>query len=523
MPRFIDYDYNQTVLLPVAFENQILPGTFEHTVHYLVDHQLDLSIFDSKYKNDDSGRPAYDPAILLKIVLLAYARGVTSSRRIARLCEENVVFMAISADSRPHFTTIADFISGSHEQIAALFRQVLLICDQMGLIGREMFAVDGCKMPSNASKEWSGTQANLRKKADKIDRAVRFLLGKHREEDRRGPAEVSVREREERQVEKLQKISDKIKAFLDRNEARIGRSGKEVQANITDPDSAKMKTGHGVIQGYTGVVAVDARHQVVVHAEAFGTGQEHGLLEPMLEKVAENLPATQASDSVLSEVKVLADSGFHCKESLGHLEAQQIDAYVADHGFRARDPRFATAGRHKNLPAPGERIKVPKSSKERYTVADFRVDIENRSCVCPAGKTLWLRCARGRIGRQIFMQFQGHKADCASCRLRPQCVRSVTQKSPRLVNFLLESLPPEPNAPVRENALTRMRHKIDSTLGRYYYGMRLGIVEPVFGHLRENLGLDRFTLRGRPKVDGQWKLMAMLHNLTKIHRYGMAT
>lgn len=523
MPRFIDYDYNQTVLLPVAFENQILPGTFEHSIHYLVDNQLDLSIFDSKYKNDENGRPAYDPAILLKIVLLAYSRGITSSRRIAQLCEENVVFMAISADSRPHFTTIADFISGSHEQIAALFRQVLLICDQMGLIGKEMFAVDGCKMPSNASKEWSGTRANLEKKADKIDRAVRYLLNKHRDEDRQGSLNPSMRAREEQQTQKLLKASEKIKSFLDKNEARLGRSGKEVQANITDPDSAKMKTGHGVIQGYTGVAAVDAKHQVVVHAEAFGTGQEHGLLEPMLEKVAENLPPTQTGGSVLSEAKVLADSGYHCQSSLDALEAQQIDAYVADHGFRTRDPRFATAGRHKAKPAPEEKIKVPKSSKERYTVDDFRVDLDQRICICPAGKAMWLRCARGRIGRQLFMQFQGHKGDCEACQLRPRCVRSVAQKSPRLVNFLLESLPPGPNAPVRENALTRMRHKIDSTLGRYYYGMRLGIVEPVFGHLRENLGLDRFTLRGRPKVDGQWKLMAMLHNLTKIHRYGMAT
>lgn len=522
MPRFIDYDYNQTVLLPVAFENQILPGTFEHSIHYLIDHQLDLSIFDSKYKNDENGRPAYDPAILLKIVLLAYSRGITSSRRIARLCEENVVFMAISADSRPHFTTIADFISGSSEQIAALFRQVLLICDQMGLIGKEMFAVDGCKMPSNASKEWSGTRANLAKKADKIDRAVRYLLKKHRDEDQQGPPNPSMREREEQQTQKLLKASAKIKAFLDKNEARLGRSGKEVQANITDPDSAKMKTGHGVIQGYTGVVAVDAKHQVVVHAEAFGTGQEHGLLEPMLEQVAENLTGSAGTGNVLSEAKVLADSGFHCKDSLEHLEKQQVDAYVADHGFRARDPRFATAGRHKEQPPPGERVKVPKSSKALYTVDDFQTDIENKTCLCPAGKAMWLRCARGRIGRQIFMQFQGHKADCERCQLRPKCVRSMTQKSPRLVNILLESLPRDPNAPEHENALTRMRHKIDSTLGRYFYGMRLGIVEPVFGHLRGDIGLDRFTLRGRSKVDGQWKLMTMLHNLTKIHRYGWA-
>jgi transposase len=217
MPRFIDYNYNQTVLLPVAFENQILPGTFEHTIHYLVDNELDLSIFDSKFNNDETGRPAYDPAILLKIVLLAYSRGITSSRKIEALCRENVVFMAISADSRPHFTTIADFISSSSKEHAALFRQVLLICGRMGLLGREMFAIDGCKMPSNASKEWSGTKQNLRKKAEKIDRAVRFLLKRHREEDRQETPEPSRRQREEQQVATLQAASRKIKDFLDKN------------------------------------------------------------------------------------------------------------------------------------------------------------------------------------------------------------------------------------------------------------------------------------------------------------------
>ncbi|MEZ4598677.1 MAG: transposase [Syntrophotaleaceae bacterium] len=161
MARFKSYDYNQTVLLPIDFEQQILPCTFEHSLHYLVDNELDLNIFDSKFNNDECGLPAYDPAILLKIVLLAYSRGVTSSRKIEALCRENVIFMALSADSRPHFTTIADFISSSHEQIADLFQQVLMVCDSLGLIGKEMFAIDGCKMPSNASKEWSGTLTDL--------------------------------------------------------------------------------------------------------------------------------------------------------------------------------------------------------------------------------------------------------------------------------------------------------------------------------------------------------------------------
>jgi len=110
------------------------------------------------------GAPAYDPAILLKIVLYAYSRGITSSRKIAQCCGENIIFMALSADTRPHFTTIADFISSADQEIIRLFLLVLLTCDEMGLIGKEMFAVDGCKMPSNASKEWSGTKEELQHK-----------------------------------------------------------------------------------------------------------------------------------------------------------------------------------------------------------------------------------------------------------------------------------------------------------------------------------------------------------------------
>ena len=507
MPRFKEYNYNQMVMLPISFERQILPGTFEHSVNYLVDGKLDLSIFDSRYNNDETGRPAYDPAILLKIVLLAYSRGVTSSRKIEALCRENVIFMAISADTSPHFTTIADFISSCPEQIAKLFQQVILICDDMGLIGREMFAVDGCKMPSNASKEWSGTRTELKKKAQKIDRAVRYLLKKHRDEDKKGHAEESVRRREEQQIEKLLAASDKIEKFLQHNQERLGRNGKAVKSNITDNDSAKMKTGHGVIQGYNGVAAVDGKHQVVVAAEAFGSGQEHGLLEPMLEQVEENL-----DEEPLDDAKVLADSGYCNAGTLDYLEQRQIDGYVADHGFRSRDPRFADAGRYK--PSTTDKIRT----KSRFTTEDFQADIENRTCVCPAGKTMWLKCARARIVNRIFMQFQAHQSDCAGCELRAQCLRSSKQKGARQVNIPLAVLPR-----VEVGVLARMKAKIDSAKGRHIYSRRLGIVEPVFGNIRETLGLHRFTLRGKKKVDGQWKLMTMLHNMLKIHRYGLAT
>jgi transposase len=138
MARYKHYCYEQGKMIPISFREQILPGTFEYTLSYLIDHELDLSAFDERYSNDDTGRPAYDPALLLKIVLYAYARGIISSRQIERCCRENVIFMALSADSQPHFTTIADFISRMEGEIVALFRNVLMICDAQGLIGREM-------------------------------------------------------------------------------------------------------------------------------------------------------------------------------------------------------------------------------------------------------------------------------------------------------------------------------------------------------------------------------------------------
>src|SRR5262249_26881896 len=137
------------------------------TINYLIDNEFDLSRFELRYHNDETGAPAYDPAILLKIILYAYSRGITSSRQIEQCCQENIIFMALSADTHPHFTTIADFISWSSEAIIELFRDVLLICNKMGLIGKEMFAVDGCKLGSNASKEWSGTLGDLKKKQQK--------------------------------------------------------------------------------------------------------------------------------------------------------------------------------------------------------------------------------------------------------------------------------------------------------------------------------------------------------------------
>src|SRR5690606_21158529 len=143
----------------------------EHALNHLFDHEIDLSALDAHYRNDQAGASAYPPAMLLKIVLFAYSQGVVSSRAIERLCRDHAVFIALSGDSQPHFTTIAGFIRSLGAQIATIFAQVLSICDRQGLIGREMFAIDGVKLPSHASKQRSGTRADFLRQADELEAA----------------------------------------------------------------------------------------------------------------------------------------------------------------------------------------------------------------------------------------------------------------------------------------------------------------------------------------------------------------
>ena len=164
MPRYTYIDTNLR-FLAVDVAKQLLPGSFEHAVHHLLTHEIDLRAFDARVRNAETGATAYPLRMLLPVVLCAYAHGIVSSRAIARACEDHVTFIALCVDRAPHFKTIAHFISTLGEPIAtvfaAVFAAVLAVCDRQGLIGRTMFAIDGVKLPSNASKHRSGTRAEL--------------------------------------------------------------------------------------------------------------------------------------------------------------------------------------------------------------------------------------------------------------------------------------------------------------------------------------------------------------------------
>ena len=229
-PRFLALD----------LKRQLLAGTFEHALDHLLDHEIDLSALDARFNNDETGASAYPPALLLKVVLFAYSQGIVSSRGIERACREHVTFIALCGDMAPHFTTIAGFISTLGEEVARIFGQVLFICDRQGLIGREMFAIDGVKLPSNASKAKSGTRADFERQATKLEAAAKTMLERHREEDAK-PLEPDLVAKQAKRIERLERDAAQIRGWLaDHPQERRGVKGAIRKSNRTDNESAKM-------------------------------------------------------------------------------------------------------------------------------------------------------------------------------------------------------------------------------------------------------------------------------------------
>jgi transposase len=186
MAKFKDRNYAQDVLIAVSLEEQLKPGSLEFAIHTLVETRMDTSIFEDRYHNDETGRWAYNPKVLVKIVLFGYSQGLISSRKLERACKKDVTFMALSCLQYPDHSTIAAFVSSMKDEILPLFRDVLLVCEEEGLLGGTLFALDGCKLPSNASKQWSGTISDLERKKEKIEKKVKQLLEKQVETDKEG-------------------------------------------------------------------------------------------------------------------------------------------------------------------------------------------------------------------------------------------------------------------------------------------------------------------------------------------------
>jgi len=494
MARYKPYNYDQHMMVPIRLSDQLVPGTIEFAIHHLVDHKIDMSVLDERYVNDDNGRPAYDPKVLLKVVLVAYARGISGSRKIEQACRENMVFIALTCGQVPDHTTIATFVSSMKEEAGSLFRDILLVCEEMGLLGGTTFALDGCKLPSDASKEWSGTHETLRKKQRKLEEKVSELMNRQIQEDQKGNVHHNSTQK---QIERLEQKADRVRKFLEENDVRMGLRGKEVKSNVTDNESCFMKTSHGGIQGFNAQALVN-EHQVIVDAQAFGNGQDYHHVEPMIEGARENLEAIGIEPQSLEGKVLVADSNYHSEANLKVCEDEKVDAYIPDVNFRRRDPRFETQKRHKSTP-------------ERFTLEDFTYDEARDVFICPQGRVLTLRAKRARSENRFFRRYVIEGENCEGCEFFSKCLEKKRGGKCRQLHVRIEKKP---------SLHLQMMEKIDTMAGRKIYEKRLGMVEPVFANIRTHKRLDRFNLRGKDKVNIQWKLYCMVHNIEKLVRAG---
>ena len=261
-----------------------------------------------------------------------------------------------------------------------------------------------------------------------------------------------------------------------------------------------------MIQGYTGVAAVDAKHQIIVEAQAHGTGCEQELLVTVVEALA------------TLRTSATADAGYQSEANLAALAALEVSALIVDTDVRKRDERFADR-EHQTTASNSlhDKSRTTNTSLPVFAPSDFTDDTDARTCVCPAWKSLYRKGASNVTNGYVGEHFLGANCDCAACALRTQCLRTPETMVVRNVAFFRG----------REDAATeahtmRMQQRLDAPQGREQHGQRFATVEPVFMNVRYNKRRNRFTLRGRTKVNGQWLLYCLLHNIEKLTHAGHA-
>ena len=460
--RFVACDREQPFLIPPDVR-EWLPA--RHLAWFVIDAvaEMDLDAFYAAYRVDGRSRPAYDPAMMVALLLYAYARGIRSSRVIERACDEDVAFRVLAAQQQPDHATIARFVERHEHAIAGLFGEVLTLCARSGLAKVGVIAVDGTKVAANASRnenrDYEQLAREILEEVKAVDAAEDELYGDAfgdelppefataqgrrgwlREAKQRLEAERAAnpqpvpRSRPKRLKEAKRRLDEELWTEVRANRAyedyrargrmkdgrRFGRppdpyrppATPEGRVNVTDPDARVVKGLRGWMQGYDGQAVVN-EHQVILAAEVETVGADFGHLEPMLDAAQSELAAAGVTDT--PEV-LLADAGYWHGEQMERIVDRGIQVLIPPDTSRRRTTRRNWDGGH----------------------YDF------------------------------------------------------------------------------------MRRVLATDRGGGLYRRRQPMVESVFAQMKFNRGLDRFRRRGRGAVRTEWRLITATHNLLKLHRHALA-
>jgi transposase len=393
--NFIECDRDQGFLLPPDVRDWLPAG---HLAWFVIDTvgQLDLSAIYGDYRADGHGRPAHDPAMMVALLLYAYAVGERSSRRIERRCVEDVAFRVIAANQTPDHATIARFRARHDRRLAALFGGVLGLCRRAGLVSIGTVALDGTKLAANAAlganREYAAIAAEILADAARVDAAEDELYGPARGDEL--PPELadpsSRRERLARAKAELEAEHAARQAEWDAKEARyrehIEQTGRRPKGrapskppqpealfaskrNLTDLDSRIVRDKGALIQGYN-AQAVVAEGQVIIAAQIINSAADGGQLQPMVTAARDHLTALGITDTATT---VLADNGYWNSGQIAALHEQGITAIVAPSTERRR--RATPRRRASKQGAQAERINAILATDDGHALYARRKQI----------------------------------------------------------------------------------------------------------------------------------------------------
>ncbi len=461
MKRFIQgEDRNQATLLPELLDDYVADTNPVRVVDVFVD-ELDLGQlgFDG-VDPAETGRPAYHPAVLLKIYIYGYLNRIQSSRRLEREAQRNVELMWLTGRLMPDFKTIANFRKDNSKAIRSVCRQFVVLCQQLGLFTEALVAIDGSKFKAVNNRDRNYTSAKLKRRMEEIESSISRYLTALDTADRQEPSITKARTA--RLQDKIATLKTQMRA-LKEVEVKLNET-PDKQISLTDPDARSMKTrGNGIV-GYNVQTAVDAKHHLIVAHEVTNIGSDRDQLTSM---------AIQARVAMgTQELTAIADRGYFKSEEIQASHEAGITVYVA---------KTETS----NATADG-----------RFGRADFIYDAERDEYRCPAGQALIWRFETIEHGLKLHCYWS---SNCKSCSMKAQCTPSTNRRIKRWVN---------------EALLDAMQERLDHSPD--IMRIRRKTVEHPFGTLKFWMGSAHFLTMTMERVSTEMSLHVLAYNMKRM-------
>jgi transposase len=465
----------QPSLLPPRIEDYVDSRNPVRAIEAFVD-ALDLEQlgFRLPASAGGAGQPPYHPGDLLKLFIYGYIFRVRSSRGLAREVWRNLELIWLLRGLKPCFRTIATFRKDNWAALKATSREFVLMIRELNLVGGEVVAIDGAFFHGDASRKSIKTQRRLTERLAEIDRDIEDYGAALAENDaaeatQGGAGEAGGANGQDDIAKEVAALMAK-RAAVQADLAQLEASG-QTQLSQTDPDARLLSKNGRVVAGYNVQIAVDDKHKLIVASEVCNDGNDTGQLHAMAKAAKEELGVTKLA--------VLADTGYYNGNALKACEEDDIVAYVPQ------------AKRTARLEAQG------RMSHEAF-VYDAEADIYR----CPAGQVLTpSETPKTNTGGRIEIRYTSRKADCDACPLRARCLSTKSQT--RTVQRW-----------EHEAVLERHRVRMKEAAGRMR--RRGAIVEHPFGTLKCRAGYRHFLVRGFDKVRGEWSLMALCYNFSRV-------